>query len=182
MTDAPSIRRARVQDASAIAEIYRPHVEGGTASFEQIAPTADDIAARMADAGDAYPWIVAERDDRVAGYSYAGAHRSRYGYRWSVDTAIYVAGTSVGEGVGRSLYGALLGILTRQNFAMAFAGITLPNDASRGLHRTMGFEPVARYPCVGYKDGVWMDTEWWARPLAERTVPPKDILPVPSDL
>ncbi|MEL6210067.1 MAG: N-acetyltransferase family protein [Pseudomonadota bacterium] len=174
------IRRARIGDAGEMAAIYRPHVETGAASFEQIAPDGDEMARRIAAAGEAYPWLVAEAERGVLGYAYAGAHRSRHAYRWSVDTAIYVADGGQRKGVGKRLYGVLLDVLARQHFVMAFAGIAMPNPASIGLHASVGFERVARYPNVGFKQGEWRDTEWWARPLAERTVPPRDLLAVPS--
>lgn len=176
------IRRAVATDAAAIAGIYAPHVKTGTASFEKHAPDAEEMAARIAAAGDAHPWLVAERGGAVIGYTYASPHRSRNAYRWSVDTAIYVAEDAQGEGVGRMLYSSVLDVLTRQNFAMAFAGITMPNPGSVALHKAVGFERVARYPNVGFKHGAWRDTEWWARPLAVREVPPRDLLPVPPGL
>ncbi|MEL6212181.1 MAG: hypothetical protein AAFQ96_01185, partial [Pseudomonadota bacterium] len=42
------IRRARIGDAGEMAAIYRPHVETGAASFEQIAPDGDEMARRIA--------------------------------------------------------------------------------------------------------------------------------------
>ena len=58
------------------------------------------------------PWLVAERDGCVAGYAYAARHHERGAYRWSVDTSVYVAETARGAGVGRTLYGRLLPLLT----------------------------------------------------------------------
>jgi L-amino acid N-acyltransferase YncA len=50
---------------------------------------------------------------------------------------------------------------------MAVAGMTLPNDASVGLHRALGFEPVGTYRRIGYKHGAWHDVAWAQRPLAD---------------
>jgi phosphinothricin acetyltransferase len=71
------------------------------------------------------------------------------------------------RGVGRALYGRLLAILTRQGFHAAFAGITLPNANSVGLHEAMGFRPVGAYSEVGFKLGAWRDVGWWRRGLSE---------------
>ncbi len=170
------IRRAAVEDCTAIAEIYRPHVETGIASFEEVAPDSAEIAKRMAAAGAAYPWLVADADGEVIGYAYASQHKARAAYRFSVDTTIYLAADAIGKGMGRSLYAALLDLLTQQNYVMAFGGMTEPNEASTGLHRAMGFSPVARYPSVGYKQGAWRDVEWWSRPLAAPQTPPAPLL------
>jgi phosphinothricin acetyltransferase len=48
---------------------------------------------------------------------------------------------------------------------MAVAGMTLPNEASAGLHRAMGFEPVGVYRRIGWKLGAWHDVAWMQRAL-----------------
>ena len=171
------IRRATAEDAAFIADTYRPFVDDHFASFEQIAPGPEDIAARIAAAGDLYPWLIAE-DEAPLAYAYASAHRTRAAYQTSVDTAIYAAPDARGKGVGHQLYTRLLAQLTRQNFIMAFAGIVTPNDASIALHRGVGFERIGTYPNVGFKHGAWRETTWWARALAEPQTPPAEILPV----
>ncbi|MEM9181204.1 MAG: N-acetyltransferase family protein [Pseudomonadota bacterium] len=171
------IRRATVEDAEFIVETYRPFVDEHYASFEHTAPDAEEISKRITDAGDLYPWLVAE-DDAPLAYAYASPHRTRAAYRSSVDTTIYAAPQARGKGVGKALYGALFDILTRQRYVMAFAGIVVPNAASIGIHSAMGFKLIGTYPNVGYKLGAWRDTQWWGRPLAQPSVPPKDILTV----
>jgi phosphinothricin acetyltransferase len=49
---------------------------------------------------------------------------------------------------------------------LAVAGITLPNDASVGLHEAIGFEPVGVYTRMGWKLGAWRDVGWWQLDLA----------------
>ncbi|MEL6828106.1 MAG: N-acetyltransferase family protein [Pseudomonadota bacterium] len=175
------IRRATVEDADFIVETYRPFVEEHYASFERTAPDAEETAKRITDAGDLYPWLVAE-DDAPLAYAYASPHRTRAAYRSSVDTTIYAAPKARGKGVGKALYGALFDILTTQNYVMAYAGIALPNEASIALHRSVGFELIGTYPSVGFKGGTWRDTQWWGRPLAQPSIPPKAILSVTSVL
>ena len=80
-------------------------------------------------------------DGLVVGYAYAGEHRARAGYRWSVDISVYVDPAWHGRGIGRALYGELLPILRRQGFVNVYAGIGLPNPASVGLHESLGMTP-----------------------------------------
>jgi L-amino acid N-acyltransferase YncA len=162
------IRPAWLDDAAAIQAIYAPVVRDTAISFETAAPSAHDMAARMAGAGNGptLPWLVAERHGRVVGYAYAGRHHERGAYRWSVDTSIYVAGAARGSGVGRALYQRLLPVLTELNYASAYAGIALPNPASVGLHEAVGFRRIGVFPRVGYKLGRWHDVGWWWLPLA----------------
>ena len=40
-------------------------------------------------------------------------------------------------------------------------GIALPNDASIALHERMGFEKVAHFKRVGFKQDRWIDVGYW---------------------
>jgi phosphinothricin acetyltransferase len=52
--------------------------------------------------------------------------------------------------------------------------MTLPNDASVGLHRAMGFEPVGTYRRIGFKHGTWHDVAWTQRMLGDGEDPPAE--------
>ncbi len=146
----PYVRLATPADAAAVAAIYAPVVRDTAISFEAEPPDAAEFVRRMEATLPARPWLVAEDGGRVVGYAYAGPHRARAAYGWSVEPSVYVDAGARGRGVGRALYGALLAVLRAQGFANAYAGVTLPNEASVGLHRAFGFEDVAVYRRVGY--------------------------------
>jgi phosphinothricin acetyltransferase len=76
--------------------------------------------------------------------------------------------------VGRALYASLFEVLRLQGFYNAYAGTTLPNPASVGLHEAVGFRPVGVYESVGYKFGQWHSVGWWQLTLRER---PEDPAP-----
>ncbi|MBC5800577.1 MAG: N-acetyltransferase [Candidatus Eremiobacteraeota bacterium] len=172
-----AVRSATAGDAGPIAAIYAPIVEATHISFEEIAPTESQMRTRIKMTCPRLPWLVAE-SDLVLGYAYASEHRARSAYRWSVDVALYVAATARRGGVGRTLYTALFAILTEQGYYNAFAGTTLPNEASVALHRALGFEPVGIYRNVGYKQGRWWDVAWWQRPLAAPQPHPAEPTPL----
>jgi L-amino acid N-acyltransferase YncA len=162
-----TIRDADPQrDAAACAEIYAPAVEGSPVSFEERAPDAAEMAARIERYGASHPWLVAEQEGRVAGYAYATAFNERTAYRWSTSVSVYVAEDARGSGVGRALYGALFDRLRERGFRMACAGITLPNEASCGLHEGLGFELVGVNREIGWKHGAWHDVAWYQLELA----------------
>lgn len=168
----PFLRMANEEDASAIRAIYAPFCGDSVTSFEIIPPTVEEMETRIRKITAQYPWLVCVRGVEVYGYAYACAHRERAAYRWSVDVAVYIGEGQRRTGMGRALYTALFGILVRQGYFKAYAGVTLPNPASVGLHEAMGFAPVGVYRGVGYKLGAWRDVGWWQLPLqAERTEP-----------
>jgi phosphinothricin acetyltransferase len=53
--------------------------------------------------------------------------------------------------------------------------MTLPNDASVGLHRALGFEPVGTYRNIGWKHGRWQDVAWMQRAIATGHDPPAEL-------
>lgn len=168
------------RDAAACVAIYAPYVEATAVSFEEQVPTAECFAAHIAHTSERYPWLVLEAPEgRVVGYAYATQHRARAAYRWAVDVGIYVAPAHHGAGVGRALYEALFDLLRRQGLRSAVAGVTLPNDASVGLHRALGFAHVGTYRDIGWKAGQWRDVSWWQLQLApgEDGPPPEPLGP-----
>ena len=134
------------------------------------------MRGRLAKVLEPYPWLVCEDGGEVLGYVYATQHRERAAYRWSVDTSVYVRQGRQRRGVGRALYTSLLAVLPLQGYVNAYAGATLPNPASVGLHEAMGFQPVGVYRQVGFKYGAWHDVAWFQRPLQPR----RDRRPLPG--
>jgi L-amino acid N-acyltransferase YncA len=163
----PRIRDADpASDADACAAIYAPHVEASAVSFEEQAPDAAELAARIERYGTSHAWLVAEREGQIVGYAYATAFNERPAYRWSASVSVYVAEEARGAGVGRALYEALFARLRERGMRMACAGITLPNEASVGLHESLGFALVGVNREIGWKQGAWRDVGWYQLELS----------------
>jgi L-amino acid N-acyltransferase YncA len=160
-----AIRAATVADAAAIQRIYAPIVAETAISFEEVPPTVEEMAGRIASTLQTHPYLVAVDGGKVRGYVYASAHAERAAYRHSVNTTVYIAPEARRTGVGRSLYVELLAELKRRGFHAAFAGITLPNPGSVALHELVGFSPLGIYREVGFKFDRWHDVGWWQRLL-----------------
>ena len=161
-----NIRVATPADAAAIAAIYAPIVANTSISFELAPPTVDETRERIAKTLRELPWLVSVDDQgAVNGYVYAGKHRERPAYQWSVDVTAYVREDSRGTGIGTRLYLALFEELALLGYFQAFAGIALPNESSVALHESVGFEPIGVYRQVGFKLGAWHDVGWWQKAL-----------------
>jgi L-amino acid N-acyltransferase YncA len=171
-----NVRVAVVADAPAIQAIYAPMVERTAISFEQEAPSIEEMAQRITTTLDLYPYLVAERDGQVVGYAYASPHRAREAYRWAVDVTVYIDPAAHRNGIGRALYQQLLPLLVRQGYHAAYAGIALPNAGSVGLHEALGFTHIGTYPEVGFKHGQWHDVGYWRKAL-DGSTPPRSIIP-----
>ena len=184
MTDATDVRirlADPARDAGAIADIYRPAVDETIASFEAVAPDAAEMARRIRSTLERTPWLVAVAGESVIGYAYAGMHRDRAGYRWSVDVSAYVHPDWHGRRIGRGLYDELIPILRRQGFVNVYAGIALPNPASVALHESIGMQRIGVYERVGWKPaGGWLDVAWFGMRIADPSEPPAEPIPLPE--
>lgn len=169
-----TVRVATVGDAEAIANIYAPIVEETHLSFETTPPSTDEIAARIRNTLERFPWIVFEDDGAVVGYSYAGVHNDRPAYQWGADVSVYVSANARREGIARRLYQSLFDLLRGQGYYSVYAVIALPNPPSVALHETLGFEQVGIYEQAGYKCGEWHDVGHW-----ERSIQPRESDPLP---
>ncbi|WP_412070044.1 arsinothricin resistance N-acetyltransferase ArsN1 family B [Rubrivirga sp. IMCC43871] len=165
-----TIRLATEADAPGVRAIYAPFVRETWVSFETAVPSVEEMARRIAAGGGRHPWLVAD-DGAIAGYAYAGPHRSREAYQWSAEVSVYVAERARRRGVARALYGTLLDVLGMLGMATAYAGVALPNAASVAFHTSIGFEPVGVYRGVGFKAGAWRDVGWWALRLGDGSAP-----------
>jgi L-amino acid N-acyltransferase YncA len=152
-----TIRAAVEDDAAACAAIYRPYVLDTAITFEIEPPTVSEMARRIETAARAHAWLVAETNGQVIGYAYAGPFAVRPAYRWSCEVSVYLETGRRRTGAGRSLYQSLLPLLTERGYRTAVAKMTLPNDASMGLHAALGFRPVGVHRHIGWKGGAWHD-------------------------
>jgi phosphinothricin acetyltransferase len=172
-----TIRLATTSDAAQCAEIYEPYVSGSPVSFELEPPSADDVAGRIANALQRFPWLVCADSNEVAGYAYAGPHRQRAAFQWGVEVSVYVKDAYLRQGVGRALYTSLFACLRALGFFKAYAVIALPNAASVGLHEAVGFQHVGTFNDIGYKLGQWHPVGYWELSLQEPSEPTPPLAP-----
>ena len=106
------VRSATVSDAETIAHIYNYYVQNTVITFEEESVSAEVMATRVAEIqGAALPWLVADLDGLVVGYTYASKWKVRSAYRYSVETTVYLEQGREGQGLGTRLYSELLRIL-----------------------------------------------------------------------
>ncbi|TQN42682.1 phosphinothricin acetyltransferase [Blastococcus colisei] len=173
MTNSPgAVRDAVPSDARRCAEIYAPYVRDTAISFETEPPTAGEMAERIAAAQHEHAWLVLEDEAGVSGYAYGGPFMSRAAYRWSATVSVYLDADRRRAGGGRALYSALFDRLAARGIRTVLAGVGLPNEASEGLHRALGFAPAGSYRRVGWKLGRWHDVAWYQKDLATDWSPP----------
>ena len=175
-----TLRLGGTGDFAAILEIYAPYVNETAITFETSVPSLDDFSARLAGFADTYPLIVAVRDETVAGYAYAHRIGERAAYAWNAELSVYLDSAFRGAGLGRTLCTALLSLLAAQGVRNAFSLITVPNDASIGLHEALGFSPMGIQRQAGFKCGAWHDVAWYQKQIGSFAGAPQPVIPLPA--
>lgn len=157
-----NIRPAERADALAVAAIYNHYVATTCITFETEPVSPEGMADRITEANDTrLPWLVAEEGDAIVGYAYASKWKGRCAYRYSAESTVYLDQAYTGCGRGKALYVALIDALRARGLQTVIGGIALPNDASIALHEGLGFEKVAHFRRVGFKQERWIDVGYW---------------------
>ena len=161
------IRAASAADAPALAAIYGHHALHGFGTFEEAAPSAEEMVARMtAVTARGLPYLIAEVDGETAGFAYAGPFRTRAAYRYTVEDSVYIAPGRIGQGVGRALLTAVIAACESLGLRQMVAMIgDAANAGSIGVHRACGFSHAGVLNGVGYKAGRWVDVVVMQRAL-----------------
>jgi phosphinothricin acetyltransferase len=161
------IRPVQQGDLAALTAIYNHYVRETAITLDLREQTLEQRQAwldNFAQSGR-YRCFVAARLDAVIGWASSHRYNDRAGYDATVSCSIYLAPGEGGQGLGRRLYQTLFDALKGEDIHRLFGGITMPNDASVGLHRAFGFELVGIYPEVGRKFGRFWDVAAYVRPF-----------------
>ena len=150
-------RLAQASDAAAIARIYNQGIEERIATFETEPRSTEQIEAQLAERGDRYPTVVAERAGDVVAWAGASGYRSRPCYAGIAEYSVYVAREARGIGAGKAVLLALFDACERRGFWKLVSRIFPENEASLALCRATGFTIVGTYRRHGKLDGVWRD-------------------------
>ena len=161
------VRDAAEADMEAVARIYAHHVERGLATFEEAAPTDEEMRARRLKVlAVGAPYLVAEIAGEIVGYCYAAPYHTRAAYRHTLEDSVYVAPGLGGRGIGGALLAELIARCEAGPWRWMVAIIgDSGNSASIALHRRYGFEPVGTLRSVGFKFGRWVDAVLMQRAL-----------------
>jgi phosphinothricin acetyltransferase len=167
------LRDARDDDMGAVQAIYAHHVLHGTASFEEEPPPLAEMLRRRGDVlARGLPYLVAETDGRIGGYSYATPYRARSAYRFSIENSVYVDHARHRSGIGRALLTELIARCERGDWRQMIAIIGDSGQAaSIGLHASLGFRHIGTLQAVGLKFGRWLDTVLMQRALGPGAAP-----------
>lgn len=153
-----AIRKAQPPDAESIASIYNEYVDRGGATFDAVHWSQEQVIKQLENPPpDA--WFVAVHEETGFVHGWASVHRFslRHGYRFSLETAIYLRPDSHGAGIADRLQQRLDEQCLESGIHHLMAKIVADNERSLAFHRRHGFEMVGVQREVGNMVGHWID-------------------------
>lgn len=181
------LRTARPSDAERLVEIYAPYVTDTAITFEYEVPSVEEFRGRIEKTLEKYPYIVAEQNGRILGYTYASAFARRAAYNWSVEPSIYLDMEIRRQGIGGRLYKAMEEILKEMHILNMNACISWPKAEDEYLtknsvqfHEHMGFRLVGEFHDSGYKFGRWYNVVWMEKMIGDHPENPKPVRTFPE--
>jgi L-amino acid N-acyltransferase YncA len=163
-----TIRAATESDLTAIAAIYGHEARTGIATFDTEPRSIEQWREHLDSTAPGDHLLVATSDETILGYAHSAAYRPKPCYGGTRETSIYLNPDAQGQGLGRQMYGDLLGWLVADGIRTVVAAVALPNPASLALHRACGFEEVGVMRKVGRKFDRWIDVLWLQCELSRR--------------
>ncbi|NDZ78651.1 N-acetyltransferase [Streptomyces sp. SID10853] len=170
------VRPGKEADLQALTDLYNHYILETAITFDTNVFTPEERR----------PWLLSHPEDgphrllvaqevpsaRILGYATSSALRPKAAYATSVEVTVYCAPDAAGRGIGTLLYMSLFEALGDEDVHRAYAGITMPNEASAALHARFGFTPVGTYREVGRKFGAYHDVAWYEKELGGQPGPP----------
>ncbi len=152
------IRKARPDDAAAIAALLEPVVLDTTITFLSTPKTPADIQAEMASKEAAgHAMFVAEDNGAVLGMVGYGQFRGGNGYAHAYEHTIVLAPEARGKGLGSTLMQTVEDHARSSGGHTLWAGLSGENLRAKAFHARLGFETMAVLPEVGRKFDRWLD-------------------------
>ncbi len=162
------VRNVRDTDLGALVDLYNWYIAETAITFDLSPYTTEQRREswldHYSDSGR-HRLLVAERNRQIVGYATSSKFATKAAYDTSVETSIYIASSFTGSGIGSQLYSALFNVLKTEDVHRAYAGITLPNEASVAIHQKFGFEQVGLFQEVGRKFEQYWDVAWFQKNL-----------------
>lgn len=181
--DKTVIRTAVLSDTERLLEIYAYYVENTTITFKYDVPSVMEFQNRMEKILQKYPYIVAQQNNRIVGYAYAGSFVGRKAYNWSAELTVYVDKNYHRCGIGRELYKVLEDILKKMGITNLYACISVSDSDDEYLtsnsidfHNHLGFKKVGEFHECGYKFNRWYNMAWAEKIIGEHCDNKKDIV------
>ncbi|TVR76208.1 MAG: N-acetyltransferase family protein [Sphaerobacteraceae bacterium] len=161
-----TIRRATLNDAAKIADIYTQGIIERIATFETKPRTEEDIRTKLQTDSERHPTIVVELENQVVGWASISLYRPRECYAGIGEFSFYIDRDARGKGVGKTLLKALIDEAESLGYWKLLSRVFPFNQASLNACKKQGFREVGVYEKHAKLDDEWLDVV-----IIERMIP-----------
>jgi phosphinothricin acetyltransferase len=151
------IRKALISDIKDITEIYNEAIKKTNATFDTIEKTVDEQKSWFNNHGPKNPIILAEKNGSILGWAALSKYDTKCAYSDTTEMSLYIKKENQGQGIGKKLMHEIIKQGEKAGIHSILARITLGNNISIELHKSVGFEIVGIMKEVGYKFGKRLD-------------------------
>lgn len=148
------VRKATLDDAERITEIYNQGIQDRIATFETEERTVEAVRSWFS---QPYPIVVVERAGDVIAWANASQYRPRACYAGICEFSVYVDRDVRGTGAGHLAMVGLIHAASTAGYHKLVSRVFVENTGSRNLLKRMGFSQVGIYERHGQLDGIWRD-------------------------
>ncbi|MGX7666098.1 N-acetyltransferase family protein [Flavobacterium pedocola] len=153
------IRKITPEDIPAVLEIVNHEILNSTAIWDYDVRTLEQQTAIINEKNESgFPFLVAEKEGRIAGFGTYGTFRYKIGYRFTVEHSVYIHKDFTGNGIGSLLLKELIEIAKLQKLHTMIGVIDAENGGSIAFHERLGFKRVGHIKETGYKFDRWLDS------------------------
>lgn len=153
-----TIRPAEEKDIAPMLEIYNYAILHTTSVYSYTAHTMEMRRKWFEEKKAAnHPVLVAETDNKVAGFISYGPFRPWPAYKYTVEHSVHVHKDFRRQGIASLLLEKMIEIAKQNGVHAIIGGVDAANDASIKLHEQFNFKQVGHLKEVGYKFNQWLD-------------------------
>jgi len=160
-----TIRRATVDDAAAITDIYNEAILTTTATFDTETKTVEERTDWLRSHDVRHPVLVAVVGGVVVGWASLTCWSDRCAYADTAETSFYVHSSHRGRGIGRKLKQEIIREARCLGYHTLIARVAEGSDGSLHLNRSEDFAFVGTLKEVGRKFGKLLDVHIFQKML-----------------
>jgi L-amino acid N-acyltransferase len=154
-----AIRQATVEDMPSVLEIVNHEILHSTSIWDYEERSLAQQEAIFRDKQQkGFPFIIAEKENKILGFGTYGPFRLKEGYKFTVEHSVYVHQDNTGQGIGKLLLTELISLAKLQKLHTMIGVIDAENVGSISFHERAGFTNAGHIKETGYKFGRWLDS------------------------
>ena len=154
-----TIRTAIMEDMVSVLEIVNHEILHSTSIWDYESRTlAQQITIFKEKKESNFPFIVAEKENKIVGFGTYGSFRFKVGNRFTVEHSVYVDKDFYGNGIGKLLLLELISLAKAQKLHTMIGVVDSDNQSSITFHEKFGFKTVGIIKESGYKFDRWLDS------------------------